>query len=76
MTTQEEVIVLTEGKQYKLRNGLITTPLKSITYGGVYRFEGGFEEFEGKALTVGTWIQGGHYLLRDKKHMHDIIESI
>jgi hypothetical protein len=70
-----EKLILKEGKRYKLRNGLITTPLKIDKSGGNYKFEASFDEFPGRLHTVGCWLQGGHYLLRDEKHPNDIVKE-
>jgi len=70
----KDKLILKENQCYILRNGLKTSPLKLVKHGGNYKFEARFEEFKGRALTVGNWLQGGHYLLRDYPHPNDIIK--
>ena len=74
--SEQDILIIEEGKRYKLRNGLVTTPVEIVTHGGNYKFEAKFDEFPGRALTVGGWLQGGHYLLRDREHKHDMIEEL
>jgi hypothetical protein len=65
---EEEVLTLEEGKQYKLRNGLLTSPLSISNNGTNYTFEAYVDEYPGRPVSVLAWKPNGKYLT-------DIVDS-
>ena len=70
----EEKFKLEIGKQYLLRNGLITSPLRKSSDNTNYRFEADVDTHPGKGLSILSWLPGGKYLTNLLENYYDIIE--
>jgi hypothetical protein len=75
-TIENEILKLEVGKKYKLRNGLVTSPLRITENTGNYIYEAEVDEYPGRPVSVLSWLAGGHYLLRYKDNDKDIVELI
>jgi len=72
----ETELLIEVGKSYKLRNGLITSPIRKSNDGTNYIFEADVDEYPGKGLSVMSWLRNGSLLVRNREHKHDIIQEI
>jgi len=75
MNTEEKPVVLKVGQKYELRNGLLTSPLRSTKDSG-YKFEATVDEYPGRPLSVMCWLPSGRALTNSIEHKHDIIKKV
>ena len=67
---KEEIII---GKEYILRGGLKTGPIRKSNNGTNYIFEAEVKEPQHEDLSIVSWKQNGRFLIDTKDHNLDII---
>jgi hypothetical protein len=70
------MIILEDGKKYRLRNGLTTTVKKNKNNGTGYIFEGLIKEPQHKTPTHASWLRNGVLVHLNIKHPLDILEEL
>ena len=70
-------MILEIGRRYRLRNGLVTGPLRfDADCGTSYKFEATVYEPPHKTPSIMCWLNSGSSLLRDREMTKDIVEII
>ncbi len=64
------------GETYKLRNGLITSPLRKSNNGTNYKFEADVIEPHYEVPSIYSWKLNGRFLTDSVDNRYDIIELV
>ena len=65
-----------EGKQYKTRNGLITSPIEKSTDGTNYIWKATIQDPVYPTPSHLSWRDDGRFLIPEYDHRYDLIEEL